>query len=105
MLRPVRDAQARDEGPKEANDSRLPTCQTRQLAGWPVYESEWLTARLRELKSKLRSPGRGLEPQKSGRSPEEGTFPSTENRRNSGKIGFGSEKTGHGTHSRMGPRG
>ena len=50
MVRPVRDAQARDEGPKEANVSRLPTCQTRRLAGWPVYGSEWRTARQREFK-------------------------------------------------------
>src|SRR5271169_6662959 len=67
MLRPVRDAQARDEGPKEANVSRLPTCQTRQLAGWPVYESEWLTARLRELKCQQRPPCTEREPPRTGR--------------------------------------
>src|SRR5271165_508033 len=75
MLRPVRDAQARDEGPKEANDSRLPTCQTRQLAGWPVYESEWLTARLRELKCQNWPQGTEMEPPRTGRSPEKGTSP------------------------------
>src|SRR5208282_1130477 len=44
-IRPVRDAQARNEGPNGLRGGGLPTRRTCQKAGWSVYEGKRAIAR------------------------------------------------------------